>query len=149
MNIRIVLSKLFPRRLLGKAPPDSGSDRIPLLLPSAPLTGQRLAIAKAAIQALFGYGGELNFRHVRPTAFFRGVMIVKLLRESKGDFWRKRVIKGPRRTRIEIILDQADRFGLGVMLLDQLFHKLRVIHLGATLTDLDHAGAGQRFKCKK
>jgi hypothetical protein len=81
LNIRIVLSKLFPRRLLGKAPPDSGSDRIPLLLSSAPLTGQRLAIAKAAIQALFGYGGELNFRHVRPTAFFRSVMIVKLLRE--------------------------------------------------------------------
>src|SRR5713101_501120 len=100
----------------------------------------------ASTQGLSSQDGEFDLGHIQPTTMKGSVMDLQLLRQSPGFCWFKGLIEGGGRVRVQIVHDQDDLVGLGIVHVDQLAHKVCPVDFGAPLPDLEKALARQRFE---
>jgi hypothetical protein len=62
---------------------------------------------------------DLDFSHIQPASMFGGGMKLDPLQDASGLFWGKSFIEGGRSMRIEIVLNDANIFRIGVGAIDQ------------------------------
>src|SRR5918999_1070108 len=100
---------------------------IPGVGPRQHFAAYGLEIRNPAIQALLGERRKLDLRHIQPRAFLGRVMGLEPLRQGKRLLWREDLVEGPRRVRIESILNEPDHPRLGVMATEERLHEGGVI----------------------
>src|SRR5947209_4430800 len=91
---------------------------------------------QSLIQTLPSQDTQLDLGHVEPTAMLRRVMKLQPMHNAPSLFGFKGLIQGCRRVRVQVIQDHLDQRGLREVDIDQVFHGLSKILLGASLGDL-------------
>lgn len=98
----------------------------------------------AAIQALAGQRGELDFNHIEPGGSLGREVKREALRKSEGFFGRKSLIEGAFVVGIEVVLHQMNGVSRGVFV-SQCFQEQSIFALGALGMHLSQAHSGQGF----
>jgi hypothetical protein len=84
--LRIPVVQFFAGFFGGKGPVDFGGSRISLSLPTQGFMFKGLLSTNAAVKALPGEGGKLNFIHVEPGTVLGRVVKFELVAQLTGCF---------------------------------------------------------------
>ena len=85
---------------------------------------QGIQIRKPTVQALPGEDTEFQFGDIEPTAVLRGVMNLQALRQTPGGLRIEGFVERTRLMGVEVIADQPDAVGLGILDLQEVSHLL-------------------------
>ena len=80
---------------------------------------QRLGV-QPPVQALAIHDVDLRFGHIQPTAVLGGVMKFKLIQDPACLGWGESLVEARPVMRVQVILDQANLLGLGIIPIHQI-----------------------------
>jgi len=104
----------------GEPPVDPTTGSVARCLPGGGLPLQGRPVGQPAVQALSGQHGQFDLGHVQPAAVLGRVVQLQLVGEPPGlGRWERRIQRGGG-VGVEVVLDQHDLFGVGVVDVDQV-----------------------------
>ena len=137
----------FDARIVGgESPVDNRWIFFALFAPSFGLLSHLLNGGHASIQTLSGKHVQSDLGDVEPTTSFGCEMNIDFVRDAFGLRRRKDFIQGGFFVRAQVVHDQGDGIGFGVVPIHQIFNQQSPISLGAALRNFDLAMAGKRFQ---
>src|SRR5215468_2921305 len=124
---------------------DARFGEIPLLFPGRHFRRyQRLAV-EPSVQALAIHDVDLRFRHVQPTTVLGCVMQFDLIQEPTCLFRRERLVEARAVMGVQVVLNQADSLGLGVINVHQLPDAFGIVPPSTVFRHLNMTPPPQRF----
>jgi hypothetical protein len=115
---------------------------IPLAFPSCYFVRQSALAVQPTVQALAVHNVDLRFCHVQPTAVFGCVMELELLQNPPSFLGRECLIQARAVVRVQVVLDQPDLLGTGIMDVHQLPHACGIVPSGTLFRHLAMTPAG-------
>jgi hypothetical protein len=128
----------------GEAPGDGGDGLVARPRPGPHLPRQRRPITEPPVQALAVQHAELELGQVEPTAVLGGGGQLQPVGQPFG-LGRERLIERSRGVGGELVHDQHDPLGLGVVAIDQLLDAVGEVEAGALVAEADLAPAAPRL----
>jgi len=138
--------ELDPRLVAGEAPVYGAFGCVALAFPRTHFLGKRFLVGDAPIQALASQKRELDLGHVQPRAVLGGVMNLQLTSDTPRLGRDERFIQGGGGMGVEVVQNEHDLLGLGVVEVDQLLYAMRPVELRPPLGDADVTPAGQGLR---
>lgn len=120
----------------GEHPDDLRAIAIALLLPGGNFTVQGVTIGDAAVDALGAQDTDLDLDHVEPARVLGRVVEFKTPQDAVGLRRREGVVERARRMAGQVIQDDPDPVGLGIMNVDEIAHAVGEVDGRAPLGDL-------------
>src|SRR5215213_9559390 len=114
-----------------EAPVDARSSCISRRDPGRHLPLHGAPVTEAAIQALPLQRTQLDLGHVQPTAMLGGVVDLQPVSQALGLGWREGLVERGGRVRVEVVHDQHDLLGVGIVDVDQLLDAVGEVDPGA------------------
>jgi hypothetical protein len=127
--------------LLGWAehPFDAGSGGVSLALPCGDFADEALGAVDPAVEALAAQDADFDLDHIEPTSVLGRVVELDAAQDASGLGGRKGLIEGACGVGRQVILHNADAFGVGIVNIDEFADALGVILGGAPRGDFDLA----------
>ena len=120
-------------------------NRVPLPLPGSHFLGNETLAIHPPVQALTVHNADLRLGHVQPTTMLGRVMPLDLVQQATGKLGRERLVQAGPIMGVEVVLHQADLFGLWIVHLYQLPHAVGIVLSGASLAHPDVPPTPQRL----
>ena len=131
--------------ILGRElPVDFGLKVVAATLPGGDLASHGLDAVDAPVQALADHDVDFDLGHVQPAAMLGRVDKLEAIPQRLGLLGGKRLIQRARRVRVQVVHDQRDALGVGIVRGDVL-QEHSPVQFGSALRDLGQAPPGQRL----
>lgn len=114
---------------IGETPADGSPCSTALLFQGARFAGQVSMSCDPPVPGLPLEYTDLHFRHVEPTAVFRGPVKLQPSEDAAGFLRRKGCVQRSRPKGVQIVQHNSDDFRLGVGLVHQPLHLVGKVHL--------------------
>ena len=118
-----------------EAPIDGGGGGVAGGYPGGDLALHGRPGSRAAIQALALQYAQLDLGCVQPRPERRGVVDLQLVGQALGLDGRERLVEGGRGVGVELVHDEDDTGGLGVVNIDQILDTVRPVDAGALVAE--------------
>lgn len=128
----------------GELPVDFGLKFVALGLPGVDFAGEFVLVVDAAVEALAGEDVEFDFGDVQPAAVLGGVDELEAVPQGLGLLRGEGRVERSGRVAVEVVHDQGDGLGVGVLLADVL-QEVGPVKFGPALGHPGVAPAGERF----
>src|ERR1700682_2751730 len=115
-------------------------------LPSSYLAAKAALVIHSLVQALPCENREFYLGHVEPTAMFRSVMYLQLIRQAFRLRRLERLIQTARRVGVELIHYQHDNFSVWIVNIYQVLDHAGEVSLCPLVSDLHTSLPGERLK---
>ena len=106
--------------LSGESPVDGTTKPIAAFFPRGDLGDERPGVGDATVEALAPQAAQFDLGHVQPATVLRRVVQLQFCGKTMGLFGRKSLVEGAQDVGVEVVLDQHDLFGVGVVDVDQV-----------------------------
>jgi hypothetical protein len=129
----------------GEVPVDLPLVGVDGVLPGGQLVVEDVEVLDPPVEALSGQGGQLDLGDVEPGAVFRGVVDLQPGGEAARLDRLERLIQGAESVRVEVVHDQDNRLGIGIVDGEQVIDLVGPVQPGPPLPGINASAAGQRF----
>src|SRR5512132_2922520 len=145
LNCRVEVLELDAGILGGEPPVHAAASRVAGRLPRGDLPREGHLVGQPPVQALPGQHTQLDLGHVQPAAVLGCVVQLQPVGQPLGLRRRERRVQRRRRVGVEVVLDQHDHVGVGIVHIDQLPDAVRPVDPGPPLAHRHMPPATQRL----